>query len=77
MIEQDSNLILHSFVRGVDDKNCVRAMSEQIIRFGNDLRITDDLNEHTLSLAFDFFDMYVTIKAMKDCVETYLLLHGG
>ena len=25
----------------------------------------------------DFFDMYVTIKAMKDCVETYLLLHGG
>lgn len=58
-ILDDSSITQYSIVRDVTDKNCIKALSEQILRLGNELKITDDLNEHTMSLAFDFFDMYV------------------
>ena len=58
-IIDDIEIYNYSIVRNTEDKNCVRLLCEQILRLGNELKITDDLSEHTMSLAFDFFDMYV------------------
>lgn len=58
-IIDDIEIYNYSIVRETSDKNCVKLLCEQILRLGNELKITDDLTEHTMSLAFDFFDMYV------------------
>ena len=58
-IAEDSAIQAQSIVYDTSDKNCITRLCEEIIKLGKGLKITDDLNEHTVSIAFDFFDMYV------------------
>lgn len=58
-IANDGNIQAQSIIYDTTDKNCISRLCEEIVKLGKGLKITDDLNEHTVSLAFDFFDMYV------------------
>lgn len=58
-IANDGNIQAQSIIYDTTDKECISSLCEEIVKLGKGLKITDDLNEHTLSLAFDFFDMYV------------------
>ena len=58
-IANDGNIQAQSIIYDTTDKECISRLCEEIVKLGKGLKITDDLNEHTVSLAFDFFDMYV------------------
>lgn len=58
-IANDGNIQAQSIIYDTTDKDCISRLCEEIVKLGKGLKITDDLNEHTVSLAFDFFDMYV------------------
>ncbi len=58
-IANDGNIQAQSIIYDTTDKECISHLCEEIVKLGKGLKITDDLNEHTISLAFDFFDMYV------------------
>lgn len=58
-IANDGSIQAQSIIYDTSDKDCITRLCEEIVKLGKGLKITDDLNEHTVSLAFDFFDMYV------------------
>lgn len=58
-IANDGNIQAHSIIYRTIDKDCISKLCSEIIKLGKDLKIADDLNEHTVSLAFDFFDICV------------------
>lgn len=58
-IKDDAQIEAYSIIFNTADNDCIKSLCNEIVKLGKNLKIADDLNEHTLSLAFDFFDMYV------------------
>lgn len=58
-IEHNDELNNNIFVYEISDKNSIKNLCSNLVKLGKGLKLTDDLNEQTISRAFDFFDMYV------------------
>lgn len=58
-IKDDAQIEAYSIIFNTVENDCIKSLCNEIVKLGKNLKIADDLNEHTVSLAFDFFDMYV------------------
>lgn len=58
-IKDDAQIEAYSIIFNTVENDCIKSLCNEIVKLAKNLKIADDLNEHTVSLAFDFFDMYV------------------
>lgn len=61
-IKRDAQIKVMSIIYNTQDIDCVQSLCENIVKLARNLKITDDLNETTISKAFDYFDMNVLDK---------------